>query len=304
MKSEKVSVIVPIYNPKKKWLKECLESIEHQTYEKIEIVIVDDSPNANHESMVSEILGEDFYFINNEKNLGIPKTRNKGVSESEGEFFTILDQDDILLEEKIEKQVERFRENENLGMVLTNVIHIDGEGNKVRKRDFNRKLSNMNAREIAKHQIELLLGKGDAHPPLTTEMIRRNVYEKVGKYDNKLYGMNDRDIMIRIACNGYEIGLVNDFLLKRRYHGENASNSIELIKDRRVLIEKLVEIFPKFRKYKPLIDRKTDWLITGNYFFSNQPVKFTKNYSHCLIQYPLFTIINSCKFLKKKLMIR
>ncbi|MFB6245455.1 MAG: glycosyltransferase family 2 protein [Candidatus Nanohaloarchaea archaeon] len=238
----KVSVIVPLYNPKEENLKDCLTSIENQEYENIEIVIVDDSPSTNHKNLVNDILDRDFKFVNNLENKGISESRNIGIEECQGDLITIIDQDDFIAKERISEQVEVMENNEDVGMVLTNIIDIYEETGESKERGFDFKFQKHNTNEIADYFF--FSYKKEQNPPLTTEMVRKSAYDKVGVYDTRLYGLNDRDMLLRINKD-QDIHLVDKPLHYKRHHSENASNSSkEMIRDRIKFTDKMIRNYP------------------------------------------------------------
>ncbi len=111
-----VSVIVPTYRRENEF-KNALESLALQTYLDVEIVVIDDNGNEEWNNKIASIVSDfmnkhnsiNLRFIVNSPNQGSAKTRNIGIEAANGEYITFLDDDDIYLPEKIEKQVEFTR---------------------------------------------------------------------------------------------------------------------------------------------------------------------------------------------------
>lgn len=111
--STQVSVVVATYR-RDTALKDALESLSKQRYKDFEIVLVDDNGNAEWNEKVGAIV-DDFkknhpdielnYIVNN-PNQGSAKARNAGIDSCRGELITFLDDDDVYLEEKINRQAE------------------------------------------------------------------------------------------------------------------------------------------------------------------------------------------------------
>lgn len=108
-----VSVVVATYR-REKGLREALESLAQQTYENVEIVLVDDNAEKDWNKKIGDI-AEAFQaahpeanlrYLVNEENLGSAKTRNRGIEAAKGEFVTFLDDDDVYLPEKVARQVQ------------------------------------------------------------------------------------------------------------------------------------------------------------------------------------------------------
>lgn len=101
-----VSIIIPCYNVED-YVAECLDSAINQTYRPIEIIAVDN--NSTDKTLVIlkdyELRHPDLITVLEEKKQGAPAARNKGMSEAKGDWLQFLDADDLLLKEKIERQV-------------------------------------------------------------------------------------------------------------------------------------------------------------------------------------------------------
>ena len=91
-----ISVIVPVYNVEE-YLEECLNSIQHQTYTDIEVILVNDGSRDGSKEICERYcrLDSRFHLINQE-NKGLSGARNRGMTESKGEFITFVDSDDVV----------------------------------------------------------------------------------------------------------------------------------------------------------------------------------------------------------------
>ena len=104
--NSKVSVITASYNCAK-FIEESIKSVLNQTYDNLELIIIDDCSTDNTEEIVNEYIKKDsrikFYRLNN--NSGAAVARNKGLDEATGRFIAFLDSDDIWDKQKLEKQI-------------------------------------------------------------------------------------------------------------------------------------------------------------------------------------------------------
>ena len=99
-----VTVFIPVYNCEK-YIKESLESIINQTYENLDILIIDDGSTDNTVNLIKQYKDTRIRLLRNDKNRGIPYTRSRGLEECRGEYLALMDADDISLSERIKKQV-------------------------------------------------------------------------------------------------------------------------------------------------------------------------------------------------------
>ena len=111
MTSDLVSVVIPVYNSEK-YLEECLNSIISQTYQNIEIIVIDDGSSDNSVRVVESYLPK--VSLIKQKNLGVSAARNRGIEASKGELLVFLDSDDWLSNDIIEQHVKTFKEYENI----------------------------------------------------------------------------------------------------------------------------------------------------------------------------------------------
>ena len=98
-----ISVIVPVYNVEE-YLEECLNSIQHQTYTDIEVILVNDGSTDASKEICERYCQQDprFHLIN-QANKGLSGARNRGMTESKGEFITFVDSDDVIKDDMLEQ---------------------------------------------------------------------------------------------------------------------------------------------------------------------------------------------------------
>ena len=111
-----VSVIIPIYNTEK-YLQDCLDSIEKQTLNDIEVILVNDGSTDGSEIIANEYCQRNNNFkLINQKNAGLSAARNAGIDEAHGEYVYFLDSDDYIAEDAIETLYSKA-EKENLDIL-------------------------------------------------------------------------------------------------------------------------------------------------------------------------------------------
>lgn len=133
MEDIKVSIIVPSYKRTVDMVSRAISSLLAQTYQNIEIVLVDDNAKPEHKEYrealagyVAELNNPKVVYVQNEQNLGGAGARNVGIEHASGEYITFLDDDDRYLKNKIKNQLEFMLEHD-LEMSFTNVVIVDGE---------------------------------------------------------------------------------------------------------------------------------------------------------------------------------
>ena len=103
-----ISVIVPIYNVER-YLEKCIHSILNQTYQNLEIILVDDGSPDNCGAICDQYSAvEQRIKVIHKQNGGLSDARNKGIDAATGEFLVFVDSDDAILSEMIEKLYRRI----------------------------------------------------------------------------------------------------------------------------------------------------------------------------------------------------
>ena len=110
--NELVSIIMPSYNTAK-YIAESIRSVLAQTYEKWELLIVDDCSTDNTDEIVKPFLADErIRYFKNEINSGAAISRNKALREAKGKWIAFLDSDDLWLPEKLERQISFMTAND------------------------------------------------------------------------------------------------------------------------------------------------------------------------------------------------
>lgn len=96
MKNEKISVIIPVYNTEK-YIEKCINSILEQTYNNIELIIINDGSTDNSESIIKKIIkNKNNVKYKKIKNSGVAHARNVGLSLATGKYVGFVDSDDFI----------------------------------------------------------------------------------------------------------------------------------------------------------------------------------------------------------------
>jgi len=113
-----VSVIIPVYNGKR-YLAEAIESVLAQTYQPIEVIVIDDGSTDGSDRVVKRFSPLVQYFY--QPNSGLGAARNSGVDLAKGDYLAFLDADDIWIKDKLMLQMAAFQGNPGLDFVFGHV---------------------------------------------------------------------------------------------------------------------------------------------------------------------------------------
>lgn len=215
-----VSVCIPSYNHAQ-YLPYCIESVLAQTYQNIEIIIVDDNSPDNSleiaQAYAAKYPGKiRVYTHPNNANRGISATVNLAFNLSKGKYWSGLPSDDALCRDKIEKQATFLEANLELGFVYSYGNYMDSDGNKI---------PGVFGEDITKDADPLAtILRGNVIPGMTV-LARREAAETVGLHDENLV-YSDWDFWIRFFAL-YKGGFIPESLVEYRIHNYNTSVKID-----------------------------------------------------------------------------
>lgn len=233
-----VCVVIPVYNAEDV-IRETIESVLAQTWTDREIVVVDDGSSDASGEIVRSFGGQVRYV--RQENGGVARARNRGIAESAGEYIALLDHDDLWHPAKLAKQVAVLDGRPEVGMVITDVAHLDREG---------KPMGIVGAGYNPSETFARLFVRGYVPTP-SAAMIRRSVLEAVGGFDERFNsaGLDDHELWTRIAAR-YEIASIPEPLT---YHRNREIKPAQIaLGHRPLLLSTLLERFghdPVRRRY-------------------------------------------------------
>ncbi|MES2777496.1 MAG: glycosyltransferase [Bacteroidota bacterium] len=218
-----VSIMAVNYNSRN-YVIETLESIKNQTYENVELIIIDDCSTDGSVDIIREWVKtypKPVKLILHEKNRGLCATCNHALENATGKYTSMIATDDIMLPDKITKQVAILElTGENIALVYSDAYLIDDAG----KRKFG---TYMTVRSKCKFEYppsgnilqhfahnNFLMGQ--------SALYKKSVFDAVGGYDEEL-AFEDYDMSIRIAKR-YEILHSDEIFVCYRVHSESFSS--------------------------------------------------------------------------------
>lgn len=127
-----VSVVMPNYNGHR-FVEQAIDSVLTQTYKKFELIIVDDCSKDDSLQLIRQKAKSDnrIRIIALEKNAGVANARNIGIAEAKGEYIALLDNDDLWVDDKLERQLSIAKKGADI--VYCSYDFIDEKNNKIKK---------------------------------------------------------------------------------------------------------------------------------------------------------------------------
>ncbi len=221
MKIPMVSVVIPTYS-RPTFLNRCIDSVLNQTYKNIEIIVVDDNnPDTlerkeTEEVMKKYITDSRVTYLKHEKNKNGSAARNTGWRVAQGKYITFLDDDDTIIETKIEKQVECLEKlDASWGACYT--------GYKLIKEHGGTQISS--EKRSGKCFVDALMrtmfmGSG------SNLFLKKSVVDEINGYDESFVRNQDIEFLVRVT-EKYKIAYIDEILLIIYQEGYRKKRSFE-----------------------------------------------------------------------------
>lgn len=212
----KISVIMAVYNAEK-YLAAAVDSILGQTYSDFELILVNDKSSDTSDSILRAYAAQDsrIVLLENEENMGLTKSLNRGLAVAKGEYIARMDADDISVPDRFEKQVAFLDSHPDYSFVSCIGRYIDENGNPEQLRLF----------PETNEEIYAMMPKVDAvmHPGV---MFRREDIAKIGNYCEDFRVVQDYDLWFRGMAAGYKFYNIQEpLVLFRRNESYNTRKS-------------------------------------------------------------------------------
>ncbi len=227
-----VSVIIPSYNHEK-FILQTIKSIENQTYENIEILIIDDCSTDATIDLLKKPQHTKTKLIFHKENKGLIKTISEGVDLSSGEYIAFCASDDYWHPEKISLQIAEIEKDSNIKIIFTEGFDVDENSNAIGKIKYTKKRSNIrNFDEVIMH----------ADLPPASILFRKKDLQDSGGI-NQSFKIEDLPIWLSLLKPGGYAKIIKKNLVFYRAHSNNMHNTFsEMVIDEHF---KIIEYFSK-----------------------------------------------------------
>lgn len=269
LKTPLVSVIIPAYNAEK-FIAKTLESVLSQTYQKLEILVVDDGSTDTTAEIVNFFAQKDSRIILlQQSNAGVAAARNLAIEKSQGEYIAPIDADDIWYPQNLEKQIECLTKSEpTVGVVYSWSVDIN-EKDLLTGGFYNSTIEGEAYKALV---YKYFMGNA------SSSLIRRICFERVGGYNCQLkaenaQGCEDLELFLRIAEH-YQFKVVPEFLVGYRQISSSMSCNYEAMAKSHSLI------MADVRERHPEIPANIYRWSNSSFYIYNLAVKSNRNGNH------------------------
>lgn len=218
-KKEKVSIVVPVYNGEK-YINKCIDSILKQTYDSIELIIVNDGSTDDTAKLLKKYKKHENVTIINKNNTGVSDSRNIGIDKSNGKYIMFIDADDWLREDAIERALYNIKNKD-----AVRFSHYVVNGNKITKKSNRDDVYSDTDLEINNKELlnNLISNKTEGHLwnyLLKSDIIKNN---KIS-FDTDLFYQEDVLFLLEYFFNSTNISVISDGLY---YYYKNLNSATQ-----------------------------------------------------------------------------
>ncbi len=209
-----VSIIMTCHNGEA-FLQEALDSVIKQTYTNWELIFYDNNSTDKSKAIINGYKDDRIKYFKSEKLLNLGTIRNLSLNNCKGEYICFLDTDDYWSKFKLEKQIDKFKTNQNIDIVYSNYFE-------VRNKDITKKKKIM-YRGNCQDEIILSYIKGSPLTAWLTLMIKKSSIDRLEySFDKNTHIASDLDLIIRLSsyCN---FDYHDDYFGYYRLHKNNES---------------------------------------------------------------------------------
>lgn len=227
-----------VYNEEISEIKKSINSVLQQTYKKFEYIIVCDNPNDSElADFLNEIAETDnrIIIIYNDVNEGPVLSRNHAVSISKYNYIAIMDADDIMRSDRLDRQLE-FMINNDLDISFSNVSLIDRYDNITRKNIY--KIKDVTDQVKIRN---ILMDHSIALGP--TIMFKKDKFMSLNGYRNM--NVEDYDLVCRFLVKKFKMGFISDDFIKKRLRED--SISFKTLYEQYVIMKSISSYMKKYR---------------------------------------------------------
>lgn len=215
-----VSIVIPVYNGAD-YLKETIESALAQTYEHVEVIVVNDgSTDQGATAAIANRFGDRIRYFEKE-NGGVSTALNFGIQQMKGDWFSWLSHDDLYTPEKIEHQIKQIERHErgNQSIYSCGSSLIDHLGRPIRRMRKNPKGS-LTSEEMYRYLMLESTLSGCAL------LIPRQAFDTVGGFPTSYRYIQDWVLWVEMALAGYDFHVTTEPYVKSRVHPQQQTKRI------------------------------------------------------------------------------
>jgi glycosyltransferase involved in cell wall biosynthesis len=260
-----IAVVIPTYNFGR-FLAAAIDGALAQSVRPDEVVVIDDGSTDETADVVSRFA--EVRYVK-QGNMGVCVARNRGVASTSSDYIAFLDADDIWEPTKLERQMEKFRSDAQVGLVHCGMSEFDSDTGEI----ISFRLEGLEG-WIAD---ELLLWERPAvNVSGSSIMVTRAAFDEAGGFDPEITVGEDWDFVYRVA-RLYKVGFVSDPLIRYRSHAHSAHRNIKAMEKGMSRFYEKAFADPSVARLRSRSLSNFHRVLAGSYFHSRSYPEFVKH---------------------------
>lgn len=272
-----VSVVTATYNMGR-YIAETLESILGQDYPQVESIVVDDGSTDDTAAVLARFDGDPRLRVVHQANAGQTVAKNRGVAEARGEFIAFCDADDTWEPHKLSRQIPRFRADDRVAVVFSEIDNIDDQSRPLDGPRMRRSEGRVTA--------QLLI---DNFVPFPSVVVRADALRAAGGFDENLTMSIDYDLWLRLSTE-YRFAYVPEVLAHYRlWPGQMSHRTGERLDNFERLFDRFLARYPHAVSRREIDRARAHFLVTRGYWHAGEGRRAAarRDYGRAFLRDPL-----------------
>lgn len=245
-----ITIAIPTRN-RPNFLQQSLESVLNQAYESLRVLVIDNNSEMDMSPIINKFSDSRVSFVKNSENLGIIGNWNKAIELCRTEYLSVFHDDDIMLPQFISRSIDALENNPTVGFSYSHANKVDESLNYI---SLWSSLFPGEGFIKGTDYILYTIKQGCCVTIAPTVVVRKNVFDSVGKFrDNLCFNSFDFNMWLRIA-NKFDVYFVNEVLVNYRVHEGQMSKTYW--RSHRKAKGRLATMFELQEAISLLLDRK------------------------------------------------
>lgn len=254
---EMISVIIPTYG-RPRFLKRTIQSVLDQTFQNLEVFVIDDNdPNTTEreetESVMTSFSDERLHYLKHLHNLNGSAARNTGIEQARGKYIAFLDSDDEYMPERLEKCFKVMEAADEMVAGVYTGCEFRRSGKTYHT------MTEVNAGNYLVDTLACTFNLGTG----SNLFIRKKVVDEINGFDPSFLRHQDYEFLVRVFEN-YTLEAIPEVLVIKNNENVNLPN-----------VEKMIDIKKQYlKKYKKIIQTRTE--DEKRYIYHNQYIQIAE----------------------------
>ena len=225
-----VSMVIPSYNHDR-YIQTSINSVIEQDYPNIELIIIDDGSTDSSRRKIEELVPvctERFvrFEFRDRPNKGLAATVDEGLAWARGQYFAVLNSDDLLLPAKTSTLLRSIADEPNVAGIFSGCELIDADGAFIQS--LRPRAAYLAFDDLLMRRIHLIIAPG--------QLLRTEAVKAVGGYPPNVF-IEDWYMWLKLTDHGHRLKLVPDVLVRYRQHAGNMSKqAVKMYESRRMIL--------------------------------------------------------------------